>query len=290
MEKATVALNAGIDMPVLGIGTYMLSPAQAEESVYTALTSGCRLVDTANAYMNERAVGRGVKRSGVPREEVFVSTKLWPSEYEDAGRGIDATLARLDLEYVDLLFLHQAFGEYIAAYRAMEAAVEAGKARAIGLSNFYEDKFDEVVGIATITPAVLQNERNPYVQQAAMRAHIEPYGTLLMDWFPLGGRSPRQQSLFADGTITEIAAAHRASPAQVILRWHLQSGSVTMPGSSNPDHIVENITISGLELTDAEMGQLDALDADELSFDFRNMDGGAGFGSFDAPMDFDAQE
>jgi diketogulonate reductase-like aldo/keto reductase len=290
LEEGTVALNNGIEMPVLGIGTYMLSAAQAEESVYQALSSGCRLVDTANAYMNERAVGRGIKKSGVPREEVFVSTKLWPSVYGDAEQAIDDTLARLDLDYIDLLLPHQAFDDYLAAYQAMEAAVSAGKVRAIGLSNFYQERFDEVLSMATITPAVLQNERNPYFQQAEMREYIKPYGTILMDWFPLGGRSPRQQSLFRDDVIIEIAEAHGSSAAQVILRWHIQSGSVTMPGSSNSDHIVENITISGLELTDDEMQRLNALDTDEPAFDFRNTDSAPNFGSFTAPMDFNAQE
>jgi diketogulonate reductase-like aldo/keto reductase len=290
LEEGMVTLNNGIEMPVLGIGTYMLSAAQAEESVYQALSSGYRLIDTANAYMNERAVGRGIKRSGVPREEVFVSTKLWPSEYTDVEQAIDDTLTRLDLDYIDLLLLHQAYDDYIGAYQAMEAAVRAGKVRAIGLSNFYQERFDEVLSMATITPAVLQNERNPYFQQAEMREYIKPYGTILMDWFPLGGRSPRQQSLLRNETITGIAEAHGSSAAQVILRWHIQSGSVTMPGSSNPDHIAENITISGLELTDDEMQRLNALDTDEPSFDFRNTGSAPNFGSFTAPMDFNAQE
>jgi diketogulonate reductase-like aldo/keto reductase len=290
IEKGTVTLNSGIEMPLIGIGTYTLAPAQAEESVYNALLDGYHLVDTANAYMNERAVGRAIKKSNVPREEIFVSTKLWPSEYDNAAKAIDETLARLVLDYIDLLFPHQATDNYMGAYQAMEQAVRDGKVRTIGLSNFYEETFDEIMGAATIAPAVLQNERNPYIQQVEMREHIKPYSTVLMDWFPLGGRGgTRQQSLFNDATILEIAQAYGKTAVQVILRWHLQSGGIAMPGSSNPDHILENISLFDFELTDGEMQRMGDLDTGALSFDFRNM-GGGGFGSFTAPMDFNAQE
>jgi len=289
-ESRTVTLNNGIQMPVLGLGTFTLQPAQAEESVYHALLDGYRLIDTANAYMNERAVGRGIKKSGVPREEVFITTKLWPSDYEDAGRAIDDTLARLDVEYIDLLLLHQAYGNYTAAYQAMEVAVSEGKVRAIGLSNFCGNKFDEIISIATIPPAVLQNERNPYFQQAEMQEHIKPYGTVLMDWFPLGGRSDRQQSLFDHETILEIAEAHGKTAAQVILRWHLQSGGIAIPGSSNPDHILENITIFDFELTNEEMQKIGVLDTGIAAFDFSSADGEPDFNSFTRPIDFNNQE
>ena len=169
LDKKIVTLNNGIEMPALGLGTFMLSPEQAENSVYNALTTGVRLIDTANVYMNERAVGRGIKRSGVPREEIFIITKIWPSDYEDAERAIDETLARLDLEYIDLLLLHQPFGNYVQAYQSMEIAVSEGKVRSIGLSNFFEDKFTEIMSVATITPALLQIELNPFVHQSEMR-------------------------------------------------------------------------------------------------------------------------
>jgi diketogulonate reductase-like aldo/keto reductase len=290
LVKGTVTLNNGIEMPVLGIGTFTLQPAQAEESVYHALSYGYRLIDTANAYMNERAVGRAIKRSGVPREEIFVATKLWPSEYENAERAIDETLARLDLEYIDLLLLHQAYGNYTAAYKGMEAAVRAGKVRTIGLSNFYQVRFNEILSIADIPPAILQNERNPYFQQGVMQEHIKPHATVLMDWFPLGGRSARQQSLFEDETIVEIAEAHNRTAAQVILRWHIQSGGVAIPGSSNPAHILENITIFDFELTDEEMQKINALDTGVAAFDFSSADSAPSFSSFIPPMDFNAQE
>jgi diketogulonate reductase-like aldo/keto reductase len=267
-ESRTVTLNNGIEMPILGIGMFTLAPAQAEESVYHALLDGYRLIDTANAYMNERAVGRGIKRSGVPREEIFITTKLWPADYEDADRAIDDTLARLDVEYLDLLLLHQAFGNYTAAYKSMETAVRQGKVRAIGLSNFYEEKFDEIMRAATIPPAVLQNESNPYYHQAEMREYIKPYGTVLNAWFPLGGRG-NTQTLFNDATIVEIARAHGKTPAQVIIRWYLQIGNIVIPGSSNPDHILENISIFDFELTDEEMLKLRALDRGHGVIDFR---------------------
>jgi diketogulonate reductase-like aldo/keto reductase len=290
LKNRTVTLNNGIKMPVLGLGTYTLSPAQAEESVYHALLYGYRLIDTANAYMNERAVGRGIKKSGVPREEIFVTTKLWISDYENTGRAIDDTLARLDLEYIDLLLLHQPYGNYISGYRGIEAAVRAGKVRAIGLSNFYQDKFDEILSIATIPPAVLQNERNPYFQQVEMQKHIKPHGTVLMDWYPLGGRSPRQQTLFENEAILEIAKARKKTAAQVILRWHIQSNGIAIPGSSNPAHILENITIFDFELTNEEMRKLGALETGVPAFDFTSANPTLDFRSFVAPMDFNAQE
>jgi diketogulonate reductase-like aldo/keto reductase len=289
-EKRTATLNNGIEMPILGIGTFTLQPAQAEESVYHALLDGYRLIDTANAYMNERAVGRGIKGSGVPREEIFITTKLWSADYEDVEKAINDTLARLDVAYIDLLLLHQSFGNIVEAYKGMEIAVSQGKVRSIGLSNFYEAKFDEIMSIAAIPPAVLQNERNPYFQQVEMREHIKPYGTVLMDWFPLGGRSDRQQSLFNNETILEIAKAHGKTAAQIILRWHLQSGGIAIPGSSNPDHILENITLFDFELTDEEMRKIGVLDTGIAAFDFSNVSDQPNFTSFGPPMDFNAQE
>jgi diketogulonate reductase-like aldo/keto reductase len=284
----TVTLNNGIKMPMLGLGTYRLTPEQTEESVYNALTTGFRLIDTANAYMNERAVGRGIKRAGVSRDQIFITTKLWPSDYEDVDRAIDDTLARLDLEYIDLLLLHQPYGNYVAAYQAMETAVSKGKVRSIGISNFYERKFDEIMSVATIPPAVLQNESNPYYHQAEMREYIKAYGTVLNAWFPLGGRG-NTQILFNDETIVEIAKAHGKTPAQVILRWHLQIGNIAIPGSSNADHIRENFDIFDFVLSAEEMQELSALDKGYGVIDFRNMDEDTSFNSFTAPMDFNDQ-
>jgi diketogulonate reductase-like aldo/keto reductase len=289
----TVTLNNGVKMPIVGLGTYRLSPTQAEESVYHALLDGYRLIDTANAYMNERAVGRGIQRAGVPREELFITTKLWPGDYEDVERAIDDTLARLNLEYIDLLLLHQSYGNVVEGYRGLEAAVRQGKVRSIGLSNFYERKFDEIMSIATIPPAVLQVELNPYFHQAVMREYVKPYGTVLNAWFPLGGRvderNNTQTRLFNDETIVKIAEAHGKTPAQVILRWHLQMGNIAIPGSSNPAHIQENIDIFDFELTGEEMRSMSVLDTGRGTYDFSNVDGEPNFSSF-RPMNFNDQE
>jgi diketogulonate reductase-like aldo/keto reductase len=239
--------------------------------------------------MNERAVGRGIKRAGVPREEIFITTKLWPSDYEDVDRAIDDTIARLDMAYIDLLLLHQPFGNYAAAYQAMEIAVREGKVRSIGLSNFYEEKFDDIMSAATIPPAVLQIESNPYYHQAEMREYVKLYGTVLNAWFPLGGHSPTQQSLFENETIVEIAKAHERTAAQVILRWHLQIGNITIPGSSNAAHIRENFDIFDFALTAEEMQRLRALDTGAGIMDFRTMDEEPLFSSFTAPINFNDQ-
>ena len=259
LEKGTVKLNSGYEMPILGIGTYQLTLSQAEESVYNALKEGYRLIDTANIYMNEKGVGRGIKRSGVPREEIFITTKLWVSEYEDTEKAIEDTLKRLDTDYIDLLLLHQPYGNYTEGYKGMEKAVAEGKVKSIGLSNFYEEKFDEVIKTATIKPAVLQNETHPYFQETAMKEHIKPYGTIMESWFPLGGRG-NTQKLFNDETISSIAKAHNKTSAQIILRWHLQAGNIAIPGSSNAAHIQENYEIFDFSLTDDEMKKISALD------------------------------
>jgi diketogulonate reductase-like aldo/keto reductase len=243
--------------------------------------------------MNERAVGRAIQRAGIPREKLFITTKLWPSDYEDVGRAIDETLARLNLDYIDLLLLHQATGNYIEGYRSMETAVRQGKVKTIGLSNFYEQRFGEIMSIATISPAVLQIESNPYVQQDVMREYVKPYGTVINSWVPLGGRisdfNNRQTRLFNEEIITELAKKYTKSSAQIILRWHLQKGNIAIPGSRTPAHIEENINIFDFELTSEEMLSLSALDTNDLSFDFRNADNPM-FNSFTRPMDFNRQE
>ena len=260
----TVTLNNGIEMPRLGIGTYILSNAQAEESVYAALMAGTRLIDTARIYGNEEGVGRGIARAGVSRDEVFLTTKLWTADFANAAEAIDASLARLGQDYVDLLLLHHEDANDEDAYRAMEDAVAAGKVRSIGISNFYEDGFDRIVGMASIPPAVLQNETHPYFAERNMHEHLagSGAGTLLEAWFPLGGKD-NCDVLFSDETIAEIAANHGVSPAQTLIRWHLQTGNVCIPGSSNPDHIREDANVWDFELTPDEMAAIDALDRNQ---------------------------
>ena len=258
-------LNNGLEMPKLGIGMYVLTPDQAENSVYHALKDGYRLIDTANVYMNERGVGRGIKRAvseGIcKREDIFLTTKLWPSEYkyDDALKAIDETLARLDTDYIDLLLLHQQYGEYIDAYKAMEKAVELGKVKSIGLSNFNEERFEDIINKCTIKPAVHQIETHPFYPEHDLKALGEKYGTKLESWFPLGGIDNKGKLLDND-IIKEIAAEHGKKAAQVILRWHIQNDYVAIPGSADEKEIAENFDIFDFELTDEDLEKMQKLD------------------------------
>lgn len=267
-ETGTVILNNGISMPILGIGTFSLSDSEAEESVYWALRDGYRLIDTARIYGDEAGVGRGIRRAieegFVTREEIFVTTKMWTSDYDNGDAAINASLERLGLDYIDLMILHHSQPENdVAAYKAMEQAVVDGRLKSIGLSNYYDpDDFDRMVNSATILPAVLQNETHPYHQSTDMKEHIAQYGTVLESWFPLGGRG-NTQTLFNDPVITAIASAHGKTSAQVILRWHLQDGHIAIPGSHNEKHIQENFDIFDFELTSEEMEQIAALNKNE---------------------------
>ena len=262
LAARTVTLNNGVAMPVLGIGTYILSSDQAEESVYTALMAGTRLVDTARIYGNEDGVGRGIARAGVPRDEVFLTTKLWTADFANAAAAIDGSLQRLGQDYVDLMLLHHEDENDEDAYRAMEDAVAAGKIRCIGISNFYESGFARMLHMASIPPAVLQNETQPYFQEGIVKATIAGAGTVLESWFPLCGKA-NCRTLFADPVIAEVAANHGISPAQAVIRWHLQSGNICIPGSSNPNHLREDADVFGFSLTADEMAAIDALDRNQ---------------------------
>ena len=268
LENGIVRLNNGIEMPILGIGTFSLSDSEAEESVYWALKDGYRLIDTARIYGDEPGVGRAIRRAidegFVTREEIFVTTKMWTSDYDNGDAAINASLERLGLDYIDLMILHHSHPENdVAAYQAMENAVADGCLRSIGLSNYYEpEDFDRLVNATSILPAVLQNETHPYHQSTEMKEHIAQYGTVMESWFPLGGRGHTQR-LFNDPVIAQIAAAHGKTSAQIILRWHLQAGNIAIPGSHNEDHIHENFDIWGFSLTDKEMEQLTALNQNE---------------------------
>ena len=272
-ENKTVTLNSGYEMPILGIGTYALSDTQAENSVYWALKAGFRLIDTARIYGNEAGVGRGLRRAIdegiVTREEVFITTKMWTSDFDNGDAAVDASLQRLGVDYIDLMILHHSQPRNdVDAYQAMERAVEAGKLRSIGLSNYYEpEDFDRLVNATTIRPALLQNETHPYHQSGVMKEHISQYGTVLESWFPLGGRG-NTQTLFSDETISAIASAHGVSSAQVIIRWHMQAGNICIPGSSNEQHIIEDYDVWGFELTEEEMAQMTALEKDARFADY----------------------
>lgn len=264
----TVLLNSGYNMPIIGLGTFRLSDSQCENSVYHLLLYGGRLIDTARIYGNEAAVGRAIQRAidegFVTRDEIFVTTKMWTADFNDGDNAINASLERLGLEYVDLMILHHSQpSNDVQAYQAMERAVEAGKLRSIGLSNFYTpEDFDRLVNATTITPALLQNETHVYHQSIQMKEHLEQYGTVFEGWYPLGGRG-QTQILFSDETVMSIAEAHDKTSAQIILRWHLEAGNVAIPGSSNPDHILENLSIFDFELSQDEMDRLTALERNE---------------------------
>ena len=263
-EKKTVLLNSGHEMPIIGIGTYTLSTAQAETSVYNALKTGMRLIDTADIYGNERGVARGIQRAmqdfSIRREDIFVTTKLWTSDFAHADQEVDERLERLGLEYIDLLLLHHAARDDEHAYQAMERGVQAGKLRSIGISNFYEADVDRLMNIATVKPAVVQNETHLYNQSRSVKNHIASLGTVMESWFPLGGRGTGIRTLSQNEVVSAIASAHGKSSYQILLRWNLQAGNIAIPGSSNPDHIQEDFEIFDFELTDTEMQNLNALD------------------------------
>ena len=252
----TIRLNNNLECPVVGIGTFMLSPADAENSVREALKMGYRLIDTANAYVNERAVGRGMKESNVNREEIFLSTKLWPSEYENPN-AVDETLERLGVEYVDLLYIHQPAGNWLAGYRQLEKAYREGKAKAIGISNFEGKYIAELETQWEIAPQFIQVEAHPYFTQTEIRKTLDKYGIRLMSWYPLGHGD---KSLINEPVFAELGKKYLKTPAQVILRWHIQMGFVVIPGSKNVDHIRDNLNILDFTLTDEEMAEIAKLD------------------------------
>ena len=249
-------LNNGVKMPMAGIGTFLLSPDEAEASVLSALQCGYRLIDTANAYVNEKAVGRAMKRSGLNREEIFLETKLWPSFYEQDD-AVDKTLARLDTDYIDLLLIHQPAGNYIAGYRQMEKAYKEGKVRAIGLSNFNEAQIREILEICEVKPSVLQTEVHPYSQEKALKQFLAQEGMVIQAWYPLGHGD---KALINEPLFTELAQKYGKSNMQIILRWHIQDGNIVIPGSKNAEHIRDNFDLFDFSLSDEEMAKIAAMD------------------------------
>ena len=254
MEYAT--LNNGIKMPMAGIGTFLLTPDEAETSVLSALQCGYRLIDTANAYVNEKAVGRAMRKSGIPRDEIFLETKLWPSFYEQED-AVEKTLQRLGTDYIDLLLIHQPAGNYVAGYRLMEKAYKEGKVRAIGLSNFTPEQVQEILDICEVKPAVLQTEVHPYSQEKELKAFLDKEGIFIQAWYPLGHGD---KALIQEPLFTEFGKKYGKSNAQIILRWHIQAGNIVIPGSKNPAHIKDNFNLFDFALTDDEMAKITALD------------------------------
>lgn len=249
-------LSNGNKMPMAGIGVFMMSPAEAEAAVESAIKSGMRLIDTANGYMNESGTGRGIKKSGVAREEIFLVTKLWPTVYEKET-AIDETLARLGTDYIDLLFLHQPTANWREGYRKIEKAYKEGKVKAIGLSNFPEDLLKEAIETMDIKPHVVQVEAHPYFPQTELKAFLAETGMGLMAWYPLGHGD---KNLINEPVFAKLAGRYGKTNAQIILRWHVQSGNVVFPGSRNPEHIRDNFDIFDFALTGEEMAEIAKVD------------------------------
>lgn len=256
-EKKTVLLNSGYEMPIIGLGTWTLSNDEAETCVYEALKDGMRLIDTARYYGDEIGVGLGLQKAIdegiVTREEVYITTKIMPSDYDRAMQGIDNSLKDLNVAYIDLMLIHQPGSNDEAVYKAMEQAVADGKVRSIGISNYYtKEAVDEVLSYATIAPAVIQNENHLYYQNTVLQEYVKQYGIIMESWYPFGGRGHTQEN-FSNEVIAELAEKYNKSPAQIILRWQLQAGFIAIPGSSNPEHIAENFDIFDFQLSDGDM-------------------------------------
>ena len=265
-DKKTVLLNSGYEMPILGLGTYSLDHDTCVNSVMALLENGGRLIDTAYMYGNEEAVGEGVRKGmeeyGIPREELYVITKIYPNQFDDPEAAIDMALEKLDIGYIDMMLLHHPGTNDVKAYQAMEKYVGEGKIHSLGLSNWYVEELTEFLPQVTIKPALVQNEIHPYYQEKEVVPFIQANGIVVQCWYPLGGRG-YTADLLGNETIQMIAKAHGVSAAQIILRWDLQRSIVVIPGSSNPNHIKENLDLFGFELTDEEMEQIGALDRDE---------------------------
>ena len=266
MTQTFITLNDGTKIPQFGLGVYQVPEGEATvNAVKTALEMGVRHIDTAHAYQNERSVGRAIKESGIPREEIWITTKLWPSEYGEGktSQAIDKMLKRLDTDYIDLLLLHQQFGDYIGAYKDMQKAVKDGRVKSIGLSNFESERLEEVLAMAEIPPSVLQVECHPYYQQNELKKRIEKYGTVIESWYPIGHGD---KNLINEPLFTKLGQKYGKTNVQIILRWHIQEGTIVFPRSTNPVHIKENFEIFDFELTEDEMNEIRKLDSGKRFF------------------------
>lgn len=260
MEQTYITLNDGNKIPQFGLGVFQIpGDEKTKEACLEAFKLGYRHIDTAHAYQNERGVGQAVKESGIPREEIWITSKLWPSEYGEGktAKAIDKMLERLQTDHIDLLLLHQQFGDYLGAWKDMEKAVAESKVKSIGLSNFESERLEEVLAAATINPSVLQVECHPYYQQNDLKKRIAPYNTVIESWYPLGHGDA---ALIEEPVFTKLAEKYGKTNAQIILRWHIQEGIIVFPKSSNPVHIKENIDIFDFELTEEEMNEIRQLD------------------------------
>lgn len=268
MKQTYVTLNGNIKMPQIGYGTFQIEGNEkTKEICLEALKVGYRHIDTAHAYMNEVGVGQAVKESGIPREDIWITSKLWISDYSDgkAADSIDRMLKRLDTDYIDLLLIHQQFGDYMSAWRAMEDAVRSGKVRTIGLSNFYGERMEEVVAKSEIKPAVFQLECHPYHQQRELKKNMKQFGCILEAWYPIGHGD---RILLNEPLFSELSKKYGKSNVQIILRWHIQEGTVIFPKSLNIEHIRSNMDIFDFKLTEEEMSRIRDLDKKQSYYDF----------------------
>lgn len=256
--------NNGVLMPNVGIGTFLLEPADAERSVREALRMGYRLIDTANCYVNERAVGRGMRASGANREDIFLSTKLWPTEYENPN-AVEETLERLGTDYIDLLFIHQPTKNWREGYKRLVEAYKRGKVRSIGVSNF-EEQIEEVLKEFDVKPQVIQVECHPFFPQNELRKITDREDIKIMSWYPLGGKGMTGE-LLSNPIVISIANKHHKSSAQVVLRWHIQMGFVVIPGSKNVDHIRDNIDVYDFELDETDMKEMAKLNKGQRRYE-----------------------
>lgn len=269
-QQPYLTLNNGVRMPQFGLGLYMIPEGDVTyNSVKTALESGYRHFDCAHAYQNERSLGRAIKDSGISRDSLWITSKLWPNEYGEGKtlKAIDRMLGRLGLDYIDLVYFHQPMGDFIGGWKEMEKALASGKVRAIGISNFdvNDSIFDQLMASAKVKPQIIQIECHPYAQRKHWQERCAQEGIQIECWFPLGGRESKGEIL-RDPVINAIAKAHGKSAAQVIIRWHLQEGFSVIPGSSNPAHIKENIDVFDFSLSNVEMAQIRALDKESRYF------------------------
>ncbi len=266
----TVTLNNGVEMPILGFGVYQVPPAETEAAVSAALATGYRHLDTAAAYGNEEAVGRAIRASGVPRDDLFVTTKLWIQDSGPHGAGeattrraFETSLELLGLDRVDLYLIHQPLGDYYSSWRAMEQIAADGLARAIGVSNFYPDRLVDLIVNNEVVPAVNQIETHPFFQRADYQQLMQARGVQIESWGPF---AEGRHGLFTDPVLSAIGAAHGRSVAQVVLRWMIQRGVVVIPKSVRPERMAENFDVFGFELSDDEMDRIAALDTGESQF------------------------
>ena len=253
-----LTLSNGVQIPQFGYGVFLVPEEECEKCCLEALKLGYRHIDTAHAYNNEKEVGLAVKKCGIPRKEIFITSKLWPSEYGE-GKTLEAIkkmLKRFDLDYLDLLLLHQAGGDYCGAYKDMEKALDMGLVRSIGLSNFESTDLDDILKIAKVKPHVEQLECHPYFQQTNLKKKLEPYKTIIESWYPIGHGD---KEMLSEPLFEKLGKKYNKSTAQIILRWHIQAGFVVFPKSTNPVHIKENFDIFNFNLTNEEMNEINKM-------------------------------